>query len=1417
MADIFGTNGIDTLNGTAQDDRIYGLDGDDKLYGLGGNDELYGGAGNDTLRGDAGADLMFGGSGNDTYYVDDAGDVVSEQTTPGLDDGGTDRVYTTITYTLGAFIERATLTGTFAGDLTGNDQANVLTGNNSANTLSGGGGIDDLLGGGGNDLLIGGAGKDNLTGGDGSDTFFFGPADANSADKVKDFALDDFVSVNATDYGLAIGSGLTSVAPGIAALDSSYFATISGATNVQGTVSGHGQFLYNTTTLTLMWDADGAGTASSGVALATFNVGAIVTSASFTIAPPPPSVGNISIDDVTIAEGDAGTSTVTFTVTRTGTAAFSIDYATANGTASAGIDYLAAAGTLTFADGQVSQTVTITINGDVTFEPNETFLLNLANATNGGVIIDGQGIGTINNDDVPPPPVGDISVDDVTVVEGDAGTSTVTFTVSRTGTAAFSVDYATANGTATAGSDYLAAIGTLTFVEGQTSQTVTITINGDVTFEPNETFFLNLGNASNGGVIVDGQGLGTINNDDASPPPVGNISIDDVTVVEGNAGTKTVTFTVSRTGDAAFSVDYSTANGTATAGTDYLAAAGTLTFAEGQTSQTVTITINGDVTFEPNETFFLNLFNASNGGVIVDGQGIGTINNDDVAPPVGLISVDDVTVVEGDNGIRTVTFTVSRTGIAAFNVDYATANGTAAAGTDYLAAAGTLTFANGQVSQTVTITINGDLSFEENETFFLNISNASYGATILDQQGLAIIANGDADRIVPDGNGTASSEDISGNANANRLFGFSGNDRLYGMAGDDTLFGGAGNDRLDGGLGSDTMLGGVGDDLYRVESFGDFVSEESTMAGADDGGSDTVESAISFTLGNFIEKLTLTGTGSNNAIGNNLVNTIKGNDAANVLSGMGGDDDLRGNGGDDVLVGGSGKDTLTGGTGADVFVLAGPDATSTDKIVDFVKNEDRVRIFASSYGLAEGQGLINGQLDSSYFAQVSGTQNQGTVFGHGQFLYNTSTRTLMWDADGAGTGAAGVALATFSLVNSLPVNLTASDLAIWTTDPTVSVSSPSATPAKEGEQAYFVFSLSSVATQDVYVRYSTANGTAMSGSDFIGTSDSFAVIKAGTTSTVVGITLLNDSGAETTAETFTLNINSTTLADGTNLTPGTNQATGFITDQPNHVVNIIDARTFGSVDPSGLAYVPGLGLFVSDSEVEETPFQRPNNLFRMQLDGSSPVQISLLNYTSEPTGLTYDGIHNRLYMTDDDQYKVIWVDPANPTVKLGEFVVPVAADDPEDIAFNPNTGHLFISNGLSHSIVEVDATGAQVGAAVILPSLIIDPEALAYDAQHDVFFVGGGFSHLIWRVDRSGNILETIEVLTNYINPVSGTSVHVKDLLFAPSSDPYDDPSVMSLYVADYGDTHLTPAQSDDGRIIEVFINGAPTDPGYIV
>ena len=135
----------------------------------------------------------------------------------------------------------------------------------------------------------------------------------------------------------------------------------------------------------------------------------------------PAGAGSVSINDASISEGDSGTKTMVFTVTRTGgTAAFSVNYATANSSATAGSDYAATSGTLSFGVGVNSMTVAVTIYGDTALESNETFLLNLSGATGGATISDAQGVGTIANDDVPPADLtASLNMGSVTVAAGD--------------------------------------------------------------------------------------------------------------------------------------------------------------------------------------------------------------------------------------------------------------------------------------------------------------------------------------------------------------------------------------------------------------------------------------------------------------------------------------------------------------------------------------------------------------------------------------------------------------------------------------------------------------------------------------------------------------------------------------------------------------------------------------------------------------------------------------------------------------------------------------------------------------------------------------------------------------------------------------------------------------------------------------
>ncbi len=442
-----------------------------------------------------------------------------------------------------------------------------------------------------------------------------------------------------------------------------------------------------------------------------------------------------------IQEGNSGTVDLIYTVTlsKASTEAVTVDFATADGTATAGTDYIAKSGTLTFAAGETSKTFTVVVNGDTVDEPDETVLVNLSNVTGGYGIVDGQGFGTILDDDGPGLPT--IAVTNTpTVLEGNSGTASLVFTItlSAAATTAVTVDYASQDGAA-GGPDYQPTSGTLTFAPGETSKTVTILVNGDTLDESNETVALNLTNA-NGATIATPQTLGVILDDD----PAVSASIADAQIVEGNSGTKTLEFTVTLSAASGLPItfNYATADQTAVAGTDYTAATGSITFAAGETSKKIAVTINGDTDVEPNETFLVNL-SGTTFATIADGQAVGTIVDDDNTPALSI--ADPTPIAEGNSGTKTLTFTVTLSAAAAgqVTVSYATADGSAIAGSDYVAKSGTLTFAAGETTKTIEITINGDSVVEGNETFLVNLSTPS-GATIADGQATGTITNDDA-------------------------------------------------------------------------------------------------------------------------------------------------------------------------------------------------------------------------------------------------------------------------------------------------------------------------------------------------------------------------------------------------------------------------------------------------------------------------------------------------------------------------------------------------------------------------------------------------------------------------------------------------------------------------------------------------
>jgi Ca2+-binding RTX toxin-like protein len=195
---------------------------------------------------------MVGGTGDDTYVVDNVGDQVVETGA-----AGTDLVQSSISYTLGANVEKLTLTGSASISGTGNGLANTIIGNSAANIIKGGAGNDTLSGEAGNDRINGGAGDDTingglgadtLVGGDGGDNFLFNSAlsklSLTSIDEINDFSvLDDTIQLENAVF--------TELGP---------FATLSAGAFFIGAAAHDrdDRIIYDSTTGALMYDADGS-------------------------------------------------------------------------------------------------------------------------------------------------------------------------------------------------------------------------------------------------------------------------------------------------------------------------------------------------------------------------------------------------------------------------------------------------------------------------------------------------------------------------------------------------------------------------------------------------------------------------------------------------------------------------------------------------------------------------------------------------------------------------------------------------------------------------------------------------------------------------------------------------------------------------------------------------------------------------------------------------------------------------------------------------------------------------------------------------------------------------------------------------------------------------------------------------------
>ncbi|GAP97340.1 Calx-beta domain-containing protein [Leptolyngbya sp. NIES-2104] len=436
----------------------------------------------------------------------------------------------------------------------------------------------------------------------------------------------------------------------------------------------------------------------------------------------------ISIENITTdirpdtKEGDSGEREFTFQVKLDPTpitAPVTVRYATQTVTAD-GSDFVETSGELTFDIGVDTQTITVLVKGDTQFEQDETFNVVLSNPSTNARIAEGTASAKIENDDTAP--IVTIAGAE-SIVEGDSNTQDYTFTVtlSETSSTEVKVDYAIRDLTTTGDVDYVALPnGTLTFAAGQTTQTITLQVRGDRSYEFNEQFQLELLNPV--GAILSEQSsiTGTIIDNDTAP----TITIE--AVPDQSEGTTSYPFTVklSEASGRPVTVNYETIAGTAIAGEDFTANSGTLTIAPGQTTGTIPIAILNDTIREQNESFSVRLSNPTDATITTETV-TATIVDDD---PIPTVSIANVSKPEGNSGNTPLQFevTLSNASDREIVLNYATKDGTATLlDNDYEQATGTIRFAPGTTSQIITVNAKGDTKREQSETFSVELTTTT--------------------------------------------------------------------------------------------------------------------------------------------------------------------------------------------------------------------------------------------------------------------------------------------------------------------------------------------------------------------------------------------------------------------------------------------------------------------------------------------------------------------------------------------------------------------------------------------------------------------------------------------------------------------------------------------------------------------
>ncbi len=950
--------GIGGISGTGNllDNTIIGNSGANRLYGMDGSD---------TLDGGFGIDNMTGGFGDDVYIVDNKNDHITE-----LAGQGTDEVRSFVSYALdaNADIEILSLQGGSVINATGNALDNTLVGNAQANTLDGGAGADVLQGGDGNDTYVVDNNGDTVNDSSGTDTV--------RASLTFDLDLNTIGVENLTLTGIAAIDGygtngdnvLTGNTAGNTLDGRDGNDTIDGGKGIDLMIGGDGNDTYYVDQATDQISENAGEGFDTVISSVSYNIGLYgdeLEGLTLTGAAALNGTGGAGDNVIT---GNKGSNTLTG-----GGGNDTLDGGAGGNDTLIGNDgddiYIINASTgktVIEQAGEGTDTVRATVNYTLGAQLENLELLGTGNINGTGNALDNTITGTIGNNTLN----GGAGVDTLIGLGGNDLfiVDNVNDVVDGTGTVSSSVDWdLTVN---TTNANNLTLTGTAVIGYGNGAANTVIGTAGANDLQGNGGDDVIYADANDN---VDG-GLG---NDTAV------VAFSASTTNFGWAGIENITLTgtalLNATGDgndntlignsAKNTLDGGLGNDTygITAGDVIIDAGGNDTVIVGATYTLLAgmenIILTGTGNFNATGDAGVNILTGNSGKNTLDGRGgadtlIGGLGDDTY-----IVDGSGATVSElGGQGRDTVRTAFDH--VLAANVEILVLTGTAA--------------------------VNGTGNTLENTLTGNSAANTLDGGTGADVMmgggGNDVFMVDNVNDRVTDTSGidTVFATDVSYTLGLNienlTLLGI-GDNNATGNTLRNILTGGDGNNILDGGKGSDTMAGGLGNDTYMVDSVGDVVIEDIG------GGTDTVISSVSYTLGHDVEKLTFIGTLATIGTGNALDNEIIGNQAANRLYGRDGDDTISGGFGndilygelgDDTLSGGVGLDTLYGGDGADYFHFDGSALFEVDVVRDYSLSQGDVIDVADVL-----TGYTPGTDDINDFLRLSGSSVQVDMDGTG--------------------------------------------------------------------------------------------------------------------------------------------------------------------------------------------------------------------------------------------------------------------------------------------------------------------------------------------------------------------------------------------------------------------------------------------------